>query len=236
MRDAAHELIPGIGRFPFEAPAAFCSARDDSSESAERILYVFFRDYCAALMPAWVLEGSSVEVAWRKLIVAQHHRLPTRLLDWTTNALVALFFAVEGDPKLCDATCCKHHSSPTVHDSVVHVLRDRRGFTLSSLAAKEENDNPPFYGFSNDGLLLPPAVNPRIAAQSSVFTIQKDPSRPLASDDTIIIPHDQRPALAAQLDKLGINRRVLFPDMDGVADYLKWVCRSWKEIKGVKPR
>lgn len=51
-----------------------------------------FRKRCMEFpKPDYIDEGQD----WRWLFFAQHYRLWTRLLDWTTNPLVALYFAVE---------------------------------------------------------------------------------------------------------------------------------------------
>ena len=47
--------------------------------------------------------------AWEELAIAQHHGLPTRFMDWTTNPLAALYFAVR-------------NTGGRSHDSAVYVL------------------------------------------------------------------------------------------------------------------
>ncbi len=49
------------------------------------------------------------QTAWEELAIAQHHGLPTRFMDWTTNPLVALYFAVR-------------NTSGRSADSAVYVL------------------------------------------------------------------------------------------------------------------
>lgn len=235
-RDVAWKLLPRIARYPFKGQAAFCKkARND--QSAERKLFVFFRDFTASMMPEWVSQGSSKEVSWKRLVVAQHHGLPTRLLDWTVNPLTALFFAVEGEPEPCRVEkpkkcgCCKGGEE---HDSAVFVLLDRVAFTVIGVASQKVNERAPLYLFDDQvGLLWAPNISPRVQAQGSIFTIRKNPGVQVKPDIAIRIPVEQRSRLQEQLDQFNVNRRTLFPDMDGTASHLRWACQFWDKSTGV---
>jgi hypothetical protein len=149
------------------------------------------------------------EIEW--LVHAQHHGLPTRLLDWTTNPLKALFFGVD-DP---------YHDR---YDGVFWKLIPDgwwEDFTTENQQAW-------------DGRLaafFPEHLNARLIAQEGCFLSfplpkNKRPFRPLTKAplayaveqiSCFIIPRTAKSALRRELALLGVNHRSLFPDLDGVA-------------------
>src|SRR5207249_2309876 len=48
-----------------------------------------------------VAERTAVRTGWELAFLMQHHRVPTRLLDWSRNLLIGAFFAVH-DPRAWD--------------------------------------------------------------------------------------------------------------------------------------
>jgi FRG domain len=86
--DAAFDLIPAIGRQP--SAAAYRLAD-------EKILLEDFVHEAKRYLEA----DGFTELEW--LAVAQHHGLPTRLLDWSANPMVAAWFATEDESNSADA-------------------------------------------------------------------------------------------------------------------------------------
>ncbi|MBR0825972.1 FRG domain-containing protein [Bradyrhizobium manausense] len=170
------------------------------------------------------------------LFLAQHVGLPTRLLDWSEGALIALHFAL------------KKHTS-----AVVWMLNPLELNALSAGQPKRPDDLPrqfplPWYGDQNPafrnlraaweesdelGVDLPIAVyptyvHPRLPGQRACFTVhgkRKEGLGALVSDDRILQCLELDPAyhdtMRRELKLLGVTDSVLFPDLDGLAEELK---------------
>lgn len=156
---------------------------------------------------------------WELLVLAQHHGLPTRLLDWTRNPLVAAFFAVEREIK--DYELEKHSGR-----SAIYVFNGERVISKGDLL----KPNPKYAGgpFSvkETEKFVPAHIDERITAQHGVFTIHPDPTNPNPFQpqylDKLIIRNKPRKKWKHRLNTLGINRASLFPDLDNLARYIEY--------------
>ena len=138
------------------------------------------------------------------MILAQHHGLPTRLLDWTLNPLVATYFA------------CERESEEYAAVWIVWGFDDQCRLPTNPLDIEQ------IYRVS------PIVISPRIQAQAGEFTARPNGTQIfsfLSETDHVLkicIPLEHRFRMLLQLDLVGINRRALFPDLDGLAQYLRW--------------
>jgi len=170
---------------------------------------------------------------WEQLVSAQHHGVPTRLLDWTYSPLVAAFFATR--PR--DDGTERDRAVWRLDWKMLHEKFELRALSLlikdlDELFGKEEHFTPwklMRRGAQRDFacLLEPPSLDQRIVAQAAAFTLCSDKScafdafldaHGLGSTLTkYVIPADEVGRLRDQLDLVGVDERRLFPDLDGVA-------------------
>jgi hypothetical protein len=192
-----HELIPSVGRYLADFKKIGKMKQDLLFEEGQAFS-VFYKE----------ARGNTDHEPgsyWEWLAIAQHHGLPTRLLDWSHSAAVALFFAVEGNGR---------------NDAAVYVL-DR---SIKFLSVNQEKEINPL---SCNELVAyhPRHVTPRIRAQSGLFTAHPDPTEPLREGVVarLIIPRKFCFRVHHGLNMMGINRKALFPDIDGLSEWIKWM-------------
>ena len=182
-------------------------------------------------------EAVPYESVWNWLALAQHHGLPTRLLDWTYSPYVALHFATadvdeydrDGVVFCVDYVRVHELAPPDLRaaldaegaDVFTAGMLDRVAANLTELDSLAHEEFVLF--------LEPPSLDERIVNQYALFSLASSPSASLDTwvarhDDVarrILVPAELKWEVRDKLDQANVTERVLFPGLDGLSRWAK---------------
>jgi hypothetical protein len=248
----ARQVIPNLltktkGKFPFRiyrgqvrdfetglVPSIFRKVHiSEKPYDMEREIYTDFRN---------LIRGQSISTdlnnAWEMLFYAQHIGVPTRLLDWSINPLVALYFAVEDAYRDEQSHAVFFEFNVTKYYNREHPANIRekrvghRGVNIADLPRNRPflqhlvRDDRDIDGMTGVHVVQPPMIDSRIEAQSAVFTVDLDAdgSTGYALSSSHItkrfIKGEDKAKIKTQLYRMGIHAGSLFPDVNGIGRYL----------------
>lgn len=237
--DDGYNLTPSVGRFPHLHGIGLASLED-----LEREVLETFRNH----LITYVAHRPTND--WELLSLAQHHGLPTRFIDWTTNPLVALYFSLREKQEADSVKVYVLNYKPKTYFDFVQesrkitpkpdaaTVKNPKETDPYDLDDAEEQSHELAYSIKNEDakpiptpfeitehvIFTPPHVSERIKAQNGVLMAFPDPTRPLDPSRylEISIKISARDEILSRLEKFGIFDRQLFPGLDGVAKWLKY--------------
>ena len=171
----------------------------------------------------------------RYLSVMQHYEIPTRLLDWTGNFWISLYFACSSDPN--------DNAELWYYNREIFAAQRRMDSKLMPLM--DTSPNPPIEPFMLGAEIpmiaeLDPQISPRMRSQLAHHTVSTDVFsdhagllRKLCADTPapegsswygrILIDGSCKPkALQFLTHALDINAGTIFPDVVGLGRFLRW--------------
>jgi hypothetical protein len=199
----------------------------------ERHLVRNFRKYA-------YMEGGEHPSNWNLLALAQHHGLPTRLLDWTYSPYVALHFVTDDVERahFDGVIWCIDYTKTNLllpTDLLAGLRREEADAFSTEMLDEVAGTLETFEELAADPFLVffePPSLGPRIVNQFALFSVLSDAQTQL---DTwlaahpecyrkIVIPKDLKWEIRDKLDQANVNERVLFPGLDGLC---RWLGRQY---------
>jgi len=185
-----------------------------------------------------IAEGSSLNIATdiEMMVIARHHNVDVRLLDWSSNPLVACWFAADGNKDepgylytrdiLEWGMDLSYHLGNNLTTETISSDR-HNALVLNPFCLEPEPihfQHKQLKRFKNTHFFRPEsAPNTRLIAQSGYISIHPNPDKddvykPFAN---FVIPTRSKRKILSQLDKLGINERALgLSTRDGIANRL----------------
>jgi FRG domain len=228
VSDAGHSLTPSLFRHP--------KMRDiEDLLALEGRLLSRFRQRSVPFLSASPPTDRSLTELWEYLFLMQHYGVPTRLLDWSENAFVALWFALSRQAQHPGATPAVWVIDPRILNQEVfsHQKYDKGVFSVGDVQLTGYGPNAEANSMNAAPVALYGTHNsPRIVAQRGVFTIAGKDIRSLEeftnefkSGRTCIsridVPPDRVEQLTMELRGAGFTESMIFPDLEGLARELK---------------
>ena len=214
LTDCSYELVPTIGRGSY------------SIDYEQGLLNVFKQNAAQ-----FIVDRPQSE--WEWLFLARHHSLPSRLLDWTENPLIGLYFAVNSadsanendavDGALWLLRPIELNRGASVrlnHERDLPVFQDGDdyldNYLPSRLSREEQSAALPIAG-------LAARHSKRMQAQHSVFTVTHrqqvaiEAIEPHQHIGRYIVPAKAKASIRKQLENLKVDRLSVFPELDNAA-------------------
>ena len=222
MPDVNDDLVTGLARLG-----------GDFAQTEPHILRAF-RKYARP-------EEAAGTTLWNWLSLAQHHGLPTRLLDWTCSPFVALHFVTE-DMFLYDRDgvvwCVDYVRANGLLPQVLKDIaaRECAGVFTAEMLNEAADSLPKFDSLGGERpfvvFMEPPSLDARIVNQFALFSLMSSPSARLDHwleghpelHRRLIIPASLKWEVRDKLDQANVTERVLFPGLDGLS---RWLARYY---------